>query len=94
TTIIDVKPTDTIFYEEIFALVAILTVIEDENEAIKVANNTLYGLNAAVHSRDVLAALRVTKRVEAGKVYINTIIELDEATTPIWRHQEERMVLK
>lgn len=83
TIITDVKPTDAIFREELFAPAAILTVVEDENEAIKVANDTLYGLNAAVHSRDVLAALRVAKQVEAGQVHIGTITEFDEANTPI-----------
>ncbi|RFU31744.1 hypothetical protein B7463_g4612, partial [Scytalidium lignicola] len=83
TIITDVNSTHAIFHEEIFAPAAILTIVKDENEAIKVANETQHGLNAAVHSRDVLAALRVAKQIEAGQVHIGSITEYDEANIPI-----------
>ncbi|KAL7929819.1 Aldehyde/histidinol dehydrogenase [Trichoderma chlorosporum] len=83
TIITDVKPTDEIFHEEIFAPAAILIIVKDEDEAVKAANDTMYGLNAAVHSRDILAALRVAKQIEAGQVHIGSITEYDEPNIPI-----------
>ncbi|KAL7795104.1 Aldehyde/histidinol dehydrogenase, partial [Trichoderma ceciliae] len=76
TIITDVKPTDEIFHEEIFAPAAILVTVKDETEAVQVANDTVYGLNAAVHSRDILAAIRVAKQIEAGQVHIGSITDL------------------
>ncbi|KAH8819345.1 aldehyde dehydrogenase domain-containing protein, partial [Xylogone sp. PMI_703] len=83
TIITGIKETDAIFREEIFAPAAILTIVKDEEEAIKVANETLHGMNAAVHSRDILAALRVAKKIEAAQVHIGTITEYDEVNIPI-----------
>jgi acyl-CoA reductase-like NAD-dependent aldehyde dehydrogenase len=83
TIITDVKPTDQISIEELFAPAAILTVVKDEDEAVRVANDTVYGLNAAVHSRDILAAIRVAKQIEAGQVHIGNLTEYDEPNIPI-----------
>ncbi|KAK0759197.1 hypothetical protein N5P37_008079 [Trichoderma harzianum] len=83
TIITDVKPTDAIYNEEIFAPAAIFITVKDEDEAVKVANDTAYGLNAAVHSRDVFAAIRVAKQIEAGQVHIGNITEYDEPNIPI-----------
>ncbi|RFU80666.1 hypothetical protein TARUN_1551 [Trichoderma arundinaceum] len=83
TIITDVKPTDDIFVEEIFAPAAILIIVKDEDEAVRVANDTVYGLNAAVHSRDILAAIRVAKQIEAGQVHIGSITVYDEPNIPI-----------
>ncbi|KAH0493475.1 hypothetical protein TgHK011_000143 [Trichoderma gracile] len=83
TIITDVKRTDEIFHEEIFSPAAILTIVKDEAEAVQVANDTTYGLNAAVHSRDVLNALRVAKQIEAGQVHICETTGYDEQTLPI-----------
>ncbi|KAM0259708.1 hypothetical protein ACHAQJ_003142 [Trichoderma viride] len=83
TIITDIKPTDEIYKEEIFAPAAILTIVKDEDEAVRVANETVYGLNAAVHSRDILAAIRVAKQIEAGQVHIGNLTEYDEPNIPI-----------
>lgn len=83
TIITDVDPSDALFKEEIFSAACILIVVETEDEAVQVANNTEYGLNAAVHSTSILNGLRVAKQIEAGQVHINTITEYDEANMPI-----------
>jgi len=83
TIITNVKPEDTIYTEETFGPSASLFVVQNEDEAVKLANVTSYGLNAAVHSKDILAALRVAKRIECGQVHIGTITEYDEANAPI-----------
>ncbi|KAL7955927.1 Aldehyde/histidinol dehydrogenase [Trichoderma compactum] len=83
TIITNVKPTDTIYQEEIFAPAAMIITVKDEDVAVEIANDTSYGLNAAVHSRDVFAAIGVAKQIEAGQVHIGNITEYDEPNIPI-----------
>ncbi|KAL6243918.1 hypothetical protein RBB50_009352 [Rhinocladiella similis] len=83
TIITGVKPEDRIFGDETFGPSAALYVVENEDEAVELANSSKYGLNAAVHSRDVLAALRVARRLECGQVHIGTLTEYDEPNAPI-----------
>jgi len=83
TIITVVTAKDAIYSEETFGPSATLHVAEDEDEAIKIANDTPYGLNAAVHSKDVFAALRVAKQLECGQIHIGTMTEYDESTAPI-----------
>ncbi|KOS17316.1 Vanillin dehydrogenase [Escovopsis weberi] len=83
TIITDIKEEDDIFHHELFAPAAIFRIVEDEDEAVRVANDTHYGLNAAVHGRDVFATLRVAKQIEAGQVHIGSITQYDEATVPL-----------
>ncbi|MEV9607762.1 aldehyde dehydrogenase family protein, partial [Klebsiella pneumoniae] len=58
--------------EEIFGPVAALIPFDDEEEAISLANDTPYGLTAGLWTRDVGRALRVSSRIEAGMVWVNT----------------------
>jgi len=51
-------------------------------EAIKVANDTQYGLSAAVFGRDIARALTVTKRIESGICHVNGPTVHDEAQMP------------
>ena len=57
--------------EEVFGPVASLIPFEGESEAIRIANDTPYGLAAAVWSRDIFRALRVVKAVRAGVIWVN-----------------------
>jgi acyl-CoA reductase-like NAD-dependent aldehyde dehydrogenase len=60
-----------VFHEEIFGPVLTVTVFDDVDEAIALANATEYGLNAGVFTRDLNTAMVVAQRLEAGQVYIN-----------------------
>ncbi|HEY9352841.1 MAG TPA: aldehyde dehydrogenase family protein, partial [Nocardioides sp.] len=60
-----------IFQEEIFGPVVSLTGFDDEADALKVANDTLYGLGAGVWSRDGSQAFRAGKEIKAGRVWTN-----------------------
>lgn len=60
-----------IFQEEIFGPVLALTRFEDEDEALEVANDTLYGLGAGVWSRDGARAYRMGRGIQAGRVWTN-----------------------
>ncbi|HEY3203347.1 MAG TPA: aldehyde dehydrogenase family protein [Thermoanaerobaculia bacterium] len=66
-----VTPTMTIAREEIFGPVLATLSFKDENEAVAVGNSTIYGLAAAVWSRDIKKALRAAKALKAGTVWIN-----------------------
>ncbi|WP_320668621.1 aldehyde dehydrogenase family protein [Patulibacter defluvii] len=60
-----------IFQEEIFGPVLAVTTFADEAEAIRIANDTSYGLGAGVWTRDGSRAFRVGRAIEAGRVWTN-----------------------
>jgi aldehyde dehydrogenase (NAD+) len=66
-----VTPGMTIAREEIFGPVLATLTFKDENDAVAIGNSTIYGLAAAVWSRDVKKALRAAKALKAGTVWIN-----------------------
>ncbi len=60
-----------IFQEEIFGPVVSVTKFDDEADALKIANDTLYGLGAGVWSRDGARAYRAGREIQAGRVWTN-----------------------
>jgi aldehyde dehydrogenase len=60
-----------IFQEEIFGPVLSVTSFSDDDDAVKIANDTLYGLGAGVWTRDVSRAYRAGREVQAGRVWTN-----------------------
>jgi betaine-aldehyde dehydrogenase len=71
TIFYDVDNQATIAREEIFGPVMSVIPFDDEAEALKLANDTPYGLAAAVWSRDIFKCLRMVKRLQAGIVWVN-----------------------
>lgn len=69
----DVDMTMKIGQEEIFGPVASLIKFKTEAEAIEIANDTSYGLAAAVHSMNYAQVNRVTRKLKAGTVWINQV---------------------
>jgi aldehyde dehydrogenase (NAD+) len=67
----DVAPDARIAREEIFGPVASLLRFRSEEEAIRIANDTVYGLAAGVWTESVRRAHRVASRVRAGTVWVN-----------------------
>lgn len=79
-TVLENVPTDaTLAHEEIFGPVAAVYRFETEEEAIRLANDTEYGLAAYVYSRDIMRAMRVGRGIETGMVGINRGLMSDPA---------------
>jgi aldehyde dehydrogenase (NAD+) len=72
TVFADVSNSMRIAQEEIFGPVAALIPFDGEEEAVSIANDTPYGLTAGLWTRDVGRAHRVSSRINAGTVWVNT----------------------
>ena len=70
-TVLRVQPHDTLAREEIFGPVLVILTYEDEEEAIRIANDTIYGLGGGVWSVDTDHAIAVARRIRTGQVDIN-----------------------
>jgi aldehyde dehydrogenase (NAD+) len=71
TVFADVRNDMTIAREEIFGPVVSILPYGDEEEAVRIANDTVYGLSGYVQSGDIERARRVAKRIRSGNVHIN-----------------------
>ncbi len=71
TIFYDVDNSSRIAREEIFGPVAAVIPFDDEREALRIANDTSFGLAAAVWTRDIYRALRMVKAIRAGIVWVN-----------------------
>lgn len=82
-TLIDaVTPDMRIYAEESFGPVKSIVRVKDDEEAIRVANDTEYGLSAAVYSQDIGRAMAVADQIESGICHINGPTVGDEAQMP------------
>src|SRR3954468_8277629 len=82
TVLAGVTPEMKIYYEESFGPIVCIVDVGDADEAVAVANDTEYGLAAAVFSRDVDAAMDVARRIESGICHINSSTVHDEPQMP------------
>jgi acyl-CoA reductase-like NAD-dependent aldehyde dehydrogenase len=82
-TVLDrVTPAMRIYTEESFGPAVSVIRVAGEEEAIRVANDTEYGLSASVFTRDIARGLRVAKRIQSGICHINGPTVHDEAQMP------------
>ncbi|MDW4303134.1 aldehyde dehydrogenase family protein [Staphylococcus saprophyticus] len=78
-TLIAVKDNaDKLAQEEIFGPVLTIIKVKDDEEAIKIANDSEYGLAGGVFSQDITRALNIAKAVKTGRIWINTYNQLPE----------------
>jgi acyl-CoA reductase-like NAD-dependent aldehyde dehydrogenase len=70
-TIVEASNDDRVAREEVFGPVAVVIPFEDEAEAIRIANDTPYGLSGSIWTRDGGRALRVARAIEAGVLSVN-----------------------
>lgn len=71
-TVLTPDPADPAFTEEIFGPVVCVVPFDDEDDAVRIANDTEYGLSGSIWTRDVSRALRVSRAVEAGNLSVNS----------------------
>jgi succinate-semialdehyde dehydrogenase/glutarate-semialdehyde dehydrogenase len=71
TIITDITPKMRAYYEELFGPVAAIYRVKNEEEAIKLANDSTFGLGGSVFSADIDRAIAVASRIDTGMVFIN-----------------------
>ena len=82
TVLKGVTPAMQVYLEESFGPLASVVIVDDAEEALRVANDNDYGLSSAIFSRDVTQALDLAKRLNAGMTHINGTTLDDEAQIP------------
>ena len=82
TVLSDVKREMKIFTDQTFGPVAPVVVVEDAEEALKVANDSKYGLSAGIITNDFSRALDIAQRLDTGMVHINDQTVNDEPQVP------------
>jgi acyl-CoA reductase-like NAD-dependent aldehyde dehydrogenase len=82
TVLLGVTPEMRVYGEESFGPLASIVTVDGSDEAIRVANDTRYGLSAAIFSRDVPTALELAQRIESGICHINDATIHDEPQMP------------
>jgi betaine-aldehyde dehydrogenase len=75
TVVTGITPDMAIAREEVFGPVLAVLTFKDLDEAVALANDTLYGLSAAVWSQDFNTCLTAARRIRAGTVWVNTFLE-------------------
>ena len=63
--------------EEVFGPIAPIITVEDENEAMKIANDSKYGLGASIWTQDLDKAEKLSRAVESGIVTVNNVVVSD-----------------
>ena len=77
----DVTPDNDAYREELFGPVAVVYKVGSEDEAVKLANDTPFGLGSYLFTTDSEQAERVANKIDAGMVYVN-IVGADGAELP------------
>ncbi|OAF99560.1 ALDH-like protein [Paraphaeosphaeria sporulosa] len=83
TLVTNVSRDARIFDEETFGPTATVYMAEDDDDAVEKANDSAYGLNAAVHSKSWERGYEIAKRLEYGQVHINNVTCSDAPGAPI-----------
>jgi succinate-semialdehyde dehydrogenase/glutarate-semialdehyde dehydrogenase len=77
TILTQVKKGMPVYDEEVFGPVVPIIEVKNEVEAIRVANDTVYGLGATIFTKDLARAKRLIPQIEAGNVFVNSMVKSD-----------------
>jgi len=82
TVVYGVTPAMRIYHEESFGTAKPVVIANDAEDALRIANDTAYGLSSAVFSRDINKAMKIAERLETGICHINGATVHDEPQMP------------
>jgi aldehyde dehydrogenase (NAD+) len=82
TVLTDLPDGSPVLAQEIFGPVVMLLPFDGEDEAVRIANDTPYGLSGAVHTGDVERGVRMARRIRTGMIHINDGTVHDEPIVP------------
>jgi succinate-semialdehyde dehydrogenase / glutarate-semialdehyde dehydrogenase len=77
SVLVDVRPGMPAYDEELFGPVAAILTARDEDDAVRIANDSVFGLGAAVFTRDLARGEAVARRLEAGACFVNAFVKSD-----------------
>jgi acyl-CoA reductase-like NAD-dependent aldehyde dehydrogenase len=77
TLLTDVDPGSAIAQEELFAPVLVVLEYEDLDDAVRIANDSPFGLSGAVYSADPARATELARRIRSGSVHVNNGMNVD-----------------
>jgi len=77
TVLADVRPGMPAYDEELFGPVAAIIKAKDEADAVRIANDTIFGLGGAVFTKDTARGERVARALEAGATFVNSAVASD-----------------
>lgn len=77
TVLAEVTPDMAVWRDEVFGPVAPVMAMADDEQAVRVANASVFGLGGSVWSRDLERGERLARRLEAGTVFVNSIVKSD-----------------
>jgi len=77
TVVTNIKPEMRLVREEVFGPIAPIIPADSEEEALRIANDTEFGLGGSVWTRDLARGVRFAERIEAGTVFVNSIVKSD-----------------
>jgi succinate-semialdehyde dehydrogenase/glutarate-semialdehyde dehydrogenase len=77
TVLADVKPGMPAYDDELFGPVAAIIGAKDEEDAVRIANDTIFGLGAAVFTKDTERGERIAREFEAGATFVNSSVASD-----------------
>jgi succinate-semialdehyde dehydrogenase / glutarate-semialdehyde dehydrogenase len=75
----DIRPGNPAYEEEFFGPVALVFVAKDAEDAVRIANDSPFGLGGSVWTKDLQRGQEVARKVEAGAVFVNAIVASDPA---------------
>ena len=77
TVLADVAPGQVAYDEEIFGPVATVIVADGDDDAVRIANDTRFGLGASVWTADMERGITVGRRIRSGAVFVNAVVASD-----------------
>jgi succinate-semialdehyde dehydrogenase/glutarate-semialdehyde dehydrogenase len=77
TVLADVKPGMPAYDEELFGPVAAIIEAKNEGDAVRIANDTIFGLGGAVFTKDAARGERIARALEAGSTFVNSAVASD-----------------